>query len=260
MPAALLARHPSQNRHCTMLPVPELTFDLTHAQILFLMLAVQLCLFGVAWRVAIKPPPGLKGAIKGLSVFNLVTALSMVLIGMRGHGPYLMTHAVSNLLTLWAFVALIQAADRLTHIRMPQWELMLVLVLGGCGILALGLSPQYSQLRVSVLLFSIAWLISRAGLKTFQLQLMHRERRAAVAIAVTAWVVAAMFVWRGVAGFASQQNIEFDASSLFTLAMAFVLLVAVFLVNVTFAFMVSARATQHWRQLTPYDPLAPTDG
>lgn len=238
-----------------MLPTPEPTFDLTHAQILFLMLAAQLCLFGVAWKVAIKPPPGLQGTLKGLSAFNLVTAVSLVLIGLRGHGPYFVTHAVSNLLTLWAFVALIQAADRLIHIRMPQSELMLVLVLGGLGILGLGLSPQYGQLRVSVLLFSIAWLISHAGLKTFRLQLLHRERRAAVATAVTAWVVAAMFTWRGLAGLWSTQSIEFDISTVATLAMAFVLLVAVFAINVIFAFLVNARAAQHLRQLTPYDPL-----
>ena len=91
MPAALPAPapHPTQTRRCAMLPTPEPTFDLTHAQILFLMLAAQLCLFGVAWKVAIKPPPGLQGTLKGLSAFNLVTAVSMVLIGLRGHGPYL---------------------------------------------------------------------------------------------------------------------------------------------------------------------------
>ena len=238
-----------------MLPSPEPSFDLTHAQILYLMLALQLSLFGLGWKVAIRPPPGLHAAVKGMAAFNLAVAVSMVLIGMRGHGPYFVTHTVSNLLTLWGIVALVQATDQLAHLKMSQLELMLVLLLGGLGILVLGLSTQYSQLRVSALLFSIAWLTSRAGFKALKLQFKGRESRAAKAMAATAWVVAAMFVWRGLAGLWSTQSIEFDTSSPATLSMAFVLLVAVFSVNVAIAFLINARAQRHRQQLAPYDPL-----
>jgi diguanylate cyclase (GGDEF)-like protein len=224
-------------------------------QILWTLVAAQLLLMGMAWTAAIPMSRALRGGVVGLVAFNLVMGVSLMLIGFRDELPYFVGHTFSNVLSLWALVAVIQAADQLLKIQISQREIWLVLSLAGLGILGLGLSHEMAVWRVLVLFIAICWMLARTGWKVWQLPIEPHLRMPVRSIGGIAMALAAMLLIRAVVGVAGHASIEFSAEDGLTLLLPFLVLAGVSLVNLGFAYLAVSSVVMRLRQLARSDEL-----
>ncbi len=205
--------------------------------LLWALVAAQLFLIGLAWTAAIPISRNYRGGITGLVAFNLSLGLGLLLVGLREVLPYFIGHAVSNFLCLWSLLAIIQAADQLLKIRISQKEIWIVMAVAGLGILVLGLDKSTADLRAMVMFLTVAWMLSRNGLKIWRLQPERHLRAPVKSIAFISLAISALLLLRAAAGVATSHPIEFSASDTFTLALPFAVLAAISLVNLGFAYL-----------------------
>ena len=224
-------------------------------QILWTLVAAQLLLMGLAWTAAIPMSRALRGGIVGLVAFNLVMGVSLLLIGFRDELPYFVGHTFSNVLSLWALVAVIQAADQLLKIQISQREIWLVMSLAGLGILGLGLSHEMAVWRVMVLFTAICWMLARTGWKVWQLPTEPHLRMPVRSIGGIAMALAAILLIRAVVGVAGHASIEFSAEDGLTLLLPFLVLAGASLVNLGFAYLAVSSVVMRLRQLARSDEL-----
>ena len=225
-------------------------------QLLWTLVAAQLILIGLAWTAAVPISRGYRGGIVGLVAFNLVLGLSLLLIALRSDLPYFVGHAVSNFLSLWALVAIIQGGSQLLKFRLSQVEIWVVMVFAGLGILAFGLREATGNWRALVLALAITWLLGRVGLKVLKVKSERHLRGPVKSIGIICLVIAALLLLRALAGMAAHESIEFTASDRLTVAMPFVVLAGASLVNLGFAYLtistvvITLRARAHADELT----------
>ena len=224
-------------------------------ELLWLLVAAQMLMVGLAWTATIPISRSFRGAVVGLVAFNLVLGVSLLLIGLRDELPYLIGHTVSNLLALWSMVAIIQAADQMLKIRISQREIWVVMTLAGVGILVFGLDSSTANWRALVLFVAIAWMLARTGVKVWRVQAEPHLRMPVKSIALISLVLAVLLFVRAVAGVAGQVSIEFSAADGLTQALPFVVLGGVSLVNLGFAYLAISSVFTRLRQQARSDEL-----
>ncbi len=228
---------------------------MSSVQLLWALVAAQLLLMGLAWTATIPISRSLRGSVVGLVAFNLVLGVSLLLIGFRDHLPYFVGHTFSNFLSLWALVAIIQAADQILKIRISQREIWVVMTFAGVGILVFGMGPETADWRVLVLFLTITWMLVRNGLKVWRLQPEPHLRAPVKSIAVISLALAALLFVRAMGGLAGHTSIEFTATDRLTLLLPFVVLAGVSLVNLGFAYLAISSVFMRLRQLARSDEL-----
>ncbi len=206
-------------------------------QLLWTLVAAQLILIGLAWTAAIPISRGYRGGIVGLVAFNLVLGLSLLLIALRGDLPYFVGHTVSNFLSLWAMVAIIQGGSQLLKFRLSQAEIWVVMTAAGLGILTFGVSETTSNWRALVLMLAVSWLLGRTGLKILRVKPEPHLRGPVKSVGFISLAIAALLFIRAVAGVVQQESIEFNAADGLTVALPYVVLVGASLVNLAFAYL-----------------------
>ncbi len=228
---------------------------MSSVQLLWTLVAGQLLLMALAWTATIPISRGLRGGAVGLVAFNLALGLSLLLIGLRDELPYFVGHTFSNFLSLWALVAIIQAADQILKIKISQREIWVVMTLAGAGILGFGLSPETANWRVLLLFLAITWMLVRNGLLVWQLKTEPHLRMPVKSIAVISMGLAALLLVRAMAGLVGQASIEFTATDKLTLFLPFLLLVGVSMVNLGFAYLALSSVFTRLRNLARSDEL-----
>jgi diguanylate cyclase (GGDEF)-like protein len=193
--------------------------------------------------------------MRGLALFNLCMGIGTALVGLRGKLPYLLTHPLSNLLSLMAFLVLWNAGQVLTGKRNSTVEQVVVLLLGGTLILSLGRDAQQGQERAACHLLAIAWIALRGAWQACRRLREEALKVAAWALLTTGWTTAALLVWRAALGLFTHEPIEFDYHSETTNTMALLLMVAVFSLNMVFAQVVFGRMTRTLERLSRHDAL-----
>ena len=223
--------------------------------VLWMQVAAQLLLIGMAWTAAIRMSREYRSSIVGLVAFNLALGLSLLLIGFRGTLPYFLTHSLANLLGLWAIVAVVQAGSQLLKIHINQMEMWLVMGISGFAILGFGLSEETANLRVLSLSLAISWLLFRAGFKTFRLQLVPHLRRPVKSIGFVCVAIGSLLLLRGLAGAVTQESIEFTAADRVTLILPFLILSGASLANLAFAYLTISTVVMKLRHRARSDEL-----
>jgi diguanylate cyclase (GGDEF)-like protein len=165
------------------------------------------------------------------------------LLGLRGVLPYLLTHGLSNLLSLASFVVLWRAGQALTGRHFATREQITVFLIGGAAIIWFSSSDQHAQQRVASYFLASAWIATRSGLNCFRRLKRESLHAAAWALLASGWTIAGIFVWRAVLGLTSQVQIEFNYASDTHNSMALVAMVTVFTVNMVFAAVIFGRLT-----------------
>jgi diguanylate cyclase (GGDEF)-like protein len=185
----------------------------------------------------------------------LEICLGLGQIGLCGRFPYVLTHTVASVLHVQTFLLLWRGSHRLFDNPVLTREQAGLGVICGSLIIVFGWSPETAQQRVAIVLFAIAWVTCRASAMSYTR--LHRERvaGAAVALILTGWTVGLVLIARGVSGLLSDAPIEFSHDSPVTLALAYVLLVAIFAVNLVFAYVVLQRVVRELTWLSMRDPL-----
>lgn len=211
--------------------------SMNSTQLLWTLVATQLALMGLAWTAAVPISRGYRGGIVGLVAFNLVLGLSFLLIAMRSDLPYFVGHSLSNILALWAIVAIIQGASQLLKFQISQVEIWVVMVLAGLGVLGFGLSVSTASWRALVLILAVAWLLGRTGLKVLNVKPEPHLRGPVKSIGFVSLAAAAVLLMRVLAGIVTQESIEFNATDRLTVALPFAVLVGASLVNLGFAYL-----------------------
>lgn len=217
-------------------------------QILWTLVAAQMLLIGLAWTAVIPISRGNRAGVAGLVAFNVVLAVSLLLIGFRDFLPYLVGHTVSNLLALWALVAIVQAGDQILDAHISQRELWIAMALGGFGILVFGFSPDTADWRAFVLFITLSWMLYRNGVVAWRIQPEPHLRSVVKSIAAICLASAALLFARAVAGMLGHASIEFNANDGFTLLLPYVVLALVSLVNLGFAYLAVSTVVIELRQ------------
>lgn len=162
---------------------------------------------------------------------------------------------MANLLNVLAFLLLWRAGQQLLGHPVMAREQAGLAALSGVLIVVFGLSPETAQQRVAIVPFAIAWISCRAS--TLAYDRLRREQipGAAIALILTGWIVGLLLIARGVSGLVSDTPIEFSHDAPVTLALAYVLLVAIFAVNLVFAYVLLQRTVRALTRLSRVDPL-----
>lgn len=228
---------------------------MSHVQWLWLMVGLQLVLFGLGWLGAANLSAEDRTNMRGLGMFNVGVGIGLLLVGMRGYLPYYATHALSNVCSMLSFALLWRAALAMTgdpgHER-EQWTLALV---GALLLLWFGRSPETGQQRVTVYFLVVAWIAFRGCWQVSRRLWSDQLRWTAAIMLITGWLLGGLFLGRGASGLMSAVSTEFTFDSPPTLILAYVILAAGFTVNLVFANLVFGRMVRQLRRLSRHDML-----
>lgn len=231
---------------------------LSHSQLLWLMVAVQLAMIGLSWLGALRLAGTSRAAMRALVWFNLVMASGVLLVAMRGAAPPWLTDTLADLCVLLGFV-LVFPAGELVHVKVPRKELWTVLAVGGGAILWLGRNTDNGQLRVVALFFAIAWLMLRAGQLGFgalRSRTLSRWQTYATRLLIgVTWAVGLIFGGRAATGLMLDQPVETSHDAAANLAMIYLFVVAILFANLAFAYVLTSHLMGQLRLLSHKDML-----
>ncbi|MEY2690690.1 MAG: hypothetical protein RL375_4890 [Pseudomonadota bacterium] len=216
---------------------------------------VQLVLFSVGWWIAARKTQSARVPMHRMALFNLGMGLGTALLGLRGTLPYLLTHPLSNILSLASFVVLWRACQALIDEKETTREQVAVFLIGATAISWFSTSASFAQHRVASYFLATAWIASRSGWRAFKG--LRREALAlpAWALLASAGTIAAMFVWRAISGLTGQAQIELSYASDANNTLALVAMVTVYTVNIMIAAVIFGRMTAELERQSRRDSL-----
>ena len=228
---------------------------MSHVQWLWLLDGLQVVLFACAWLGAAHMADEARVPMRVLALFNLMVGGGLLMVGLRGQLPYVVTHPLANLCLVVAYVLVWRAGQLLTaRVNATSEQVALVLV-SGLLVLWFGQSPDTAAQRVAANLAALAWVAVRGCSEVWSR--LRSEGRPGVGwvMLATGWLTAGaiglhlarVLLWGAPA--------DFDQNNPATLALAFVLLVSVFCINMSFAYVVFARLLARLRQMSRHDAL-----
>jgi diguanylate cyclase (GGDEF)-like protein len=231
------------------------THRVNSAQWLWSMIGLQLILFSIGWLTSARKAREARTAMNRLALFNLGMGTGTALIGLRGILPYLLTHPVSNIVSLASLIMLWRAGQALTARQAATREQLAIFVAGAAAIAWYSGSAQTAQHRVASYFLATAWIASRSGWNAYRGLRTESLHAAARTLLVAGWAMAALFIWRAVVGITGQAQIEFNHASDTNNSMALVVMVAVFTVNTVFAAVIFGRMTAELERQSRRDSL-----
>lgn len=233
----------------------SLSQGMSHLQWLWLMVGLQLLLFGLGWLGAAGVSTDEQVHMRGLAVFNIGVGISLALIGLRGHLPYLLAHTFSNLCSMLSFAMLWRTALAMTGQDRPLREQTVLMLVGTALLLWFGQSPQTGQQRVTAYFLVVAWIAFRGSWQVGRRLWQTRLKGTGATMLVVGWLLGGLFLHRGLSGLLSTVSTEFTSDTRPTLLLAYVLLAAGFVANMVFASIVFGRMVRQLRRLSRHDML-----
>jgi diguanylate cyclase (GGDEF)-like protein len=232
-----------------------LSQGMSHLQWLWLMVGLQLVLFGLGWLGAAGVSSDEQVHMRGLAVFNIGVGISLALIGLRGNLPYLLTHTLSNLCSMLSFAMLWRTALAMTDQAQHAREQTVLMAVGAALVLWFGQSPQTGQQRVTAYFLVVAWIAFRGSWQVGRRLWQDRLRGTGATMLVVGWLLGGLFLHLGLSGLLSTVSTEFTSDTKPTLVLAYVLLAAGFVANMVFANIVFGRMVRQLRRLSRHDML-----
>ena len=228
---------------------------MSHLQWLWLMVGLQLLLFGLGWLGAAGVSTDEQVHMRGLAVFNIGVGIGLALIGLRGYLPYLLTHTLSNLCSMLSFTMLWRTGLAMTDQALHAREQALLMAVGAALLLWFGQSPQTGQQRVTVYFLVVSWIAIRGSWQVGRRLWQERLRGTGATMLTVGWLLGGLFLHRGLSGLRSPVSTEFTSDTTPTLVLAYVLLAAGFVANLVFANIVFGRMVRQLRRLSRHDML-----
>ncbi|MBK6853891.1 MAG: GGDEF domain-containing protein [Burkholderiales bacterium] len=225
------------------------------AQWLWSMIGLQLILFSIGWLTSARKAREARTAMHRLALFNLGMGTGTALIGLRGILPYVLTHPVSNIVSLASLIMLWRAGQALTARQAATREQIAIFLAGAAAIAWYSGSLQTAQHRVASYFVATAWIASRSGWNAYRGLRAESLHAAARTLLVAGWAMAALFAWRALVGLTGQAQIEFNHASDTNNSMALLVMVAVFTVNTVFAAVIFGRMTAELERQSRRDSL-----
>lgn len=233
-----------------------LNIDLSHAQFLWMMVALQLIIFAGMWLLASTAMKGFGPAMRMFGVFNLCLGISLALVALRGGTtPDFLTRSGANLTALASFVAIWAGGRRLFKPELSMREPWLVMATSGLAIIILAQFPGYGNQRVAAELMAMAWIMLRAS--AIVTPVMHQRfgRFPAVATTFIAWGISAVMLIRSAGALWLGWHIEVDRDGGGTLAFAYLVLAGVTSINSVLAYVLLRSVLAEVESLARHDPL-----
>lgn len=233
-----------------------LNIDLSHAQFLWMMVALQLVIFAGMWLLASTTMKNFGPAMRMFGVFNLCLGLSLALVALRGGTtPDFLTRTGANLTSLASFVALWAGGRHLFNPEISMREPWLVLAAAGVIILILGQMPGYGNQRIATEFVAITWIILRASANATPVMRQRFGKLPAIATSVIAWGFGAVIMMRAIGGLFLGWHIEIDRDGSGTLAFAYLVLATVTSINSVLAYVFLRSVLAEVESLARHDPL-----
>lgn len=233
-----------------------LNIDLSHAQFLWMMVALQLVIFAGMWLLASSTMKNFNPALGMFGVFNLCLAVSLALVALRGGiTPDFLTRTGANLTGLAAFVALWAGARHLFNPEISMREPLLVLTAAGVIIVILSQMHGYGNHRIATEFVAITWIILRANANATPVMRRRFGKLPAIATSIIAWGFSAVILMRAVGGLFLGWHIEIDRDGSGTLAFAYLVLATVTSINSVLAYVLLRSVLAEVESLARHDPL-----
>jgi len=227
-------------------------------QALWLMVALLLVLFAGGWTGGLRwALPDVRSAHRCLAGFNLLSGIGLALVALRGHLDFAVTHGGSNLFQVAAFVLLWRGGETLLNrgVAVTTKQQIAVFVLGAAAVLWFGRSPDDGRLRVMALFLTIAVICATNGWRGWRLQRGRGGRKGGWALLVIGWSVSLALIWRGGSGLAGGTPADLDYNAAENRELAYLLMLAAFLINIFFTYVLVARVVRRLDRLSSRDPL-----
>ena len=226
-------------------------------QALWLMIGMMLVVFSIGWVGALRwALPEAVSAHRCLAGFNLFSGIGLTLVALRGTVDYTLSHGVSSVFHVAAFVLLWRGAEMLLNrgVAMTTRPQIAVFVLGAAVTLWFGRDPAHSHLRADTLLLIISLICGFNGWRAWRLRRKRRMKAAIVLVAV-GWCVSLALLWSGISSLLGGPSAEFDYNAANNWWMAYLMLVAGYLMNIVFIYVLVARVVRRLDRLSRRDTL-----
>lgn len=230
--------------------------DLNFVQFLWLMVSLQLIIFASIWLLASFTMNSYQATTRMFGLFNLLLALNVLLVALRGQGHFeLLTRMGANLTGLTAFFALWVGGCRLLNpggpMRGPWW----ILLLGGSGVVVFSLVPGHGNQRVAMVFLAIACMIVHSMI--FLIPAMRRQVGLwpVVLTRLIGWIFVSVIVVRAFGGLFLNWPIEVDRGTTGTLAFAYFSLACATTINSILAYVLVRMMVFEVEQLATHDSL-----
>jgi GGDEF domain-containing protein len=210
-------------------------------------------MFGVTWLAAARLSDALRQPLLCMAWFNLLVGASLLLFAQRDAGPYFLTHTAVDLLQLVGFVQLWRAAAGLTGAPVSLQEQRLHLLVAGAAVLLLGQSPAAEQERIAVCYLANAWVLVRL---VPQASRQLRERGSTwlvLLIQILGAMAATALAVRALAGLALGADVDLQFKG--RVALAWALLLPIFMVNMAVAYQAFGQVVQDANRLSRANTL-----
>ena len=237
--------------------------EFNQIQWLWLLVCLQLTLFGVGWAAASRGFADFRSAMVHISIFNAANAIALMLVSLRGQWPPILTDTVADVLVLLGFAYLISGSFHLICARPnrtianppEQFQPWVTFIGGMLAIFAFSVVWDLPQLRVLSLVVCIALVCIRGGWHCFKLLSSEGFTGAARGIFATGSAIGAGLLIHAVVSIFNHTTITFDQVSASTLALPFLLVAGIFAVNLLFAFTVTGKVVQELKIQSRRDAL-----
>jgi len=235
-----------------------LSFDLNHAQFLWLMVAFQLLIFGGMWLLATFAMKSFGQGLGLISLFNLLLCVSCGLVALRGTPlPDLLTRAGATLAGLAAFVAVWTGLSGLLNPRHSKTEPWLVLLLSSTAMVIFTFLPGYGNQRVAAQFVAVAWIIMRTAAFVTPRVKARFGKVPAHLLSLTGWSFVAVILTRAFGGLFLGWQIEIvsNHNQPGNLSFIFFIMACVTSINSLLAYLYMRSVVAEVESLARLDPL-----
>ena len=228
---------------------------MTTAQSLWLMVSIQLGIFGAIWLAIPAHWNTSSVALRRFGTFNIGLATGLLLIALRGRLPGVLTHVLADGLILWSCVVLWSGLNlqlRLaSSLRWPMAVAAAATTLAG----ALYLVPALNAWRVGVVLATVAILVVGMAVTVANQVETSVESGMGRIFALASWAVGLFMATHAIGVAYWGWTAAFDLDSLGTLTFTYVTVGAASLINGMLAYLALRDAIFRLERMSRHDAL-----
>ncbi len=229
---------------------------MSQAQSLWLMIAMQMLLFGCLWLLASRTYEQYRRALLWMGGFNLMMSLALFLMCLRGgDGPRWLLNGMSDALVVTSFVAMWNGARHLLQPAPPLREAGVVLAVVVPGLIAMSAWPALQGHESGVQLCVLAWFVGRCGWYVFQTLRRREDRAVAWFVLAVAVISAGTVLLRGAGALLGMWTIRPEAGSSSSVPFAYFAIFGLSVVNGVMAYAMVRLLMSDLEYLTRHDAL-----
>jgi diguanylate cyclase (GGDEF)-like protein len=173
-----------------------MALHLNATELLLLMIALNLAMFAIGWAVATLALTHNIVTLRCFLAFNMLLAVTLVLMALRGTVPTPLTRIAPNLLLLAAVAVLTRGVYAFWSAYLPNKRFYLPVAIAVVAIVWFGAVVPHDAARVGAVVLATVWLVGGLIWHTYAPTREEFGQSAAIAISATGALVFVVMCWR----------------------------------------------------------------